>query len=156
VLKNVSQLRVQLYGSLGATGKGHGSDKAIILGLMGELPAEINPDVIPGILEQVREQQVLSLLGTHSIEFIEKRHLTLHKRKSLPYHPNGMRFEAFNSRGDEIHAAVYYSVGGGFVVDEAAATGDDPIVEARVELPLPFTTGLSRTVVIMKGFYRVA
>lgn len=141
VLENVSQLRVQLYGSLGATGKGHGSDSAIILGLMGELPAEINPHVIPGILEQVREQQALSLLGTHSIEFIEKRDLTLHKRKSLPYHPNGMRFEAFNCNGDEIHTAVYYSVGGGFVVDEAAATGDDPIVEARVELPLPFTTG---------------
>ena len=64
VLENVSQLRVQLYGSLGATGKGHGSDGAIILGLMGKLPAEINPHVIPGILEQVREQQALSLLGT--------------------------------------------------------------------------------------------
>ena len=140
LLEKVSQIRVQLYGSLGATGKGHGSDKAIILGLMGERPAEIDPHIIPGIVKQVRDQQILHLLGTHPIEFIEKRHLTLHKRKSLPYHPNGMRFEAFDSNG-EIEAAVYYSVGGGFVVDEAAATGDDPIVEVEAVLPRPFTTG---------------
>lgn len=140
LLEKVSQIRVQLYGSLGATGKGHGSDKAIILGLMGERPAEIDPHIIPGIVKQVRDQQILHLLGTHPIEFIEKRHLTLHKRKSLPYHPNGMRFEAFDSN-EEIEAAVYYSVGGGFVVDEAAATGDDPIVEVEAVLPRPFTTG---------------
>ena len=140
LLEKVLQIRVQLYGSLGATGKGHGSDKAIILGLMGERPAEIDPHIIPGIVKQVRDQQILHLLGTHPIEFIEKRHLTLHKRKSLPYHPNGMRFEAFDSNG-EIEAAVYYSVGGGFVVDEAAATGDDPIVEVEAVLPRPFTTG---------------
>ncbi len=140
LLEKVSQIRVQLYGSLGATGKGHGSDKAIILGLMGERPAEIDPHIIPGIVQQVRDQQILHLLGTHPIEFIEKRHLTLHKRKSLPYHPNGMRFEAFDSN-EEIEAAVYYSVGGGFVVDEAAATGDDPIVEVEAVLPRPFTTG---------------
>lgn len=140
LLEKVLQIRVQLYGSLGATGKGHGSDKAIILGLMGERPAEIDPHIIPGIVQQVRDQQILHLLGTHPIEFIEKRHLTLHKRKSLPYHPNGMRFEAFDSN-EEIEAAVYYSVGGGFVVDEAAATGDDPIVEVEAVLPRPFTTG---------------
>ena len=140
LLEKVLQIRVQLYGSLGATGKGHGSDKAIILGLMGERPAEIDPHIIPGIVKQVRDQQILHLLGTHPIEFIEKRHLTLHKRKSLPYHPNGMRFEAFDSN-EEIEAAVYYSVGGGFVVDEAAATGDDPIVEVEAVLPRPFTTG---------------
>ena len=142
LLQQVGHLKVQLYGSLGATGKGHGSDKAIILGLMGELPAEIDPAVVPGLMQRVRDEQKLSISGTHQITFIESKHLTLHKRKSLPYHPNGMRFEAFDSDGKLINSAVYYSVGGGFVVDEAAATGDDPIVEAQVELPLPFTTAV--------------
>lgn len=142
ILQNVTEVRVQLYGSLGATGKGHGSDKAIILGLMGELPAEIDPAVVPEIMQQVRDELQLSLMGSHRIGFIEKKHLILHKRKSLPYHPNGMRFEAIDAEGNEIRSAVYYSVGGGFVVDEAAATGDDPIVEAHVDLPLPFTTAV--------------
>lgn len=142
VLHTVAELKVQLYGSLGATGKGHGSDKAIILGLMGELPAEIDPAVVPRIMQQVRDEQQLSLMGLHQIAFVEKKHLMLHKRKALPYHPNGMRFEAIDAQGGEIRSAVYYSVGGGFVVDEAAATGDDPIVEALVELPLPFTTAV--------------
>lgn len=141
-IKDVASIHVQLYGSLGATGKGHGSDTAIILGLMGEQPAEIDPGTVPDILDQVREQGILQLLGTHPIKFIEKQHLTLHKRKSLPYHPNGMRFESSAANGDEILSAVYYSVGGGFVVDEAAATGDDPLVEAPVDHPLPFTTAV--------------
>lgn len=141
-LQSVATLKVQLYGSLGATGKGHGSDKAIILGLMGENPATIDPAIVPEIMQQVRDEQCLSLMKSHRVVFVENKHLILHKRKSLPFHPNGMRFEAVDQQGNQIISSVYYSVGGGFVVDEAAATGDNPIVEAKEALPLPFTTAL--------------
>ncbi len=141
-LHNVAELRVQLFGSLGATGKGHGSDTAVILGLMGEQPAEIDPSIVPGLLQQVRDAQEVRLNGDQKITFSEKKHLVMHKRKTLPYHPNGMRFEAFAADGAEINTAIYYSVGGGFVVDEAAASGDDPLVEAAEDLPLAFTTAV--------------
>lgn len=141
-LDRVTEVRAQLYGSLGATGKGHGSDKAVILGFMGELPDEVDPLAVDDILNDVRSSGVLKLSGTHEIAFVEKKHLTLHKRKSLPFHPNGMRFDALDANGEELLSAVYYSVGGGFVVDEAAANGDNPIVEDHATLPLPFTTAV--------------
>ncbi len=140
-LESVCGLKVQLYGSLGATGKGHGSDKAVILGLMGEVPDEVDPAAVAGKLDAVRASGVVSLAGVREIAFIEKNHLVLHKRKTLPFHPNGMRFDAFDENGAEISSGVFYSVGGGFVVDEAAATGNNPIVEDETPLPRPFTTG---------------
>lgn len=140
-IKNVTKMHVQLFGSLGATGKGHGSDNAVILGLSGELPSIIDPASVSDILQRVQEKKEISLNKGHIIAFDEKKHLVLHKRKSLPFHPNGMRFEAFDVNGKELHSAVYYSVGGGFVVDEDAANGDDPLVESdQNDLPLSFTT----------------
>jgi len=140
LLSQVATVKAELFGSLGATGAGHGSAKAVILGLEGEIPEEINTDIIPGIIERVRETQQLNLLGTKSIGFVEKSDLILHKRKSLPYHSNGMKFTAYNAEKDELKSAIYYSVGGGFVVDEAA-TGEDRIVADDTKLPYPFTTG---------------
>jgi len=141
LLADVVSVKSELFGSLGATGTGHGSTKAVILGLEGEIPEEINTDLIPGITERVRETKTLNLKGKKQVEFIEKRDLILHKRKSLPYHANGMKFTAYGDQGEEIRASIYYSVGGGFVVDESATTGDASIVADETELPYPFTTG---------------
>ncbi len=137
-IDSVDSIKVELFGSLGATGKGHGSDKAVMLGLSGELPEQIDPAVVPQLLARIRESGKLTLGSGREIDFVEKRHLVMHKRKSLPYHPNGMRFDALTAAGDSIREAVYYSVGGGFVVDETAATGDDPLVEDSARQPLPF------------------
>lgn len=120
VLTQVARVRSELFGSLGATGKGHGSDTAVLLGLCGELPDEVDTDAVPDILDKIRAQARLSLLGQHEIAFDESNDLILHKRKSLPYHPNGMVFEAFDAQGQRLSQRAYYSVGGGFVVDEAA------------------------------------
>ena len=119
LLPRTAEVRVELYGSLGATGKGHGSDKAIMLGLEGDEPHSVDIESIEPRLHQLRAEQQLRLLGVQPIEFVEKQHL-LFKRTSLPYHPNGMRFYAFGADGEELYARTYYSVGGGFVVDEGA------------------------------------
>jgi L-serine dehydratase len=129
-------IRAELYGSLGATGKGHGSDKAVLLGLQGESPELVDTDSIEVKLAEIRSSGRLHLLGEKEIPFVESDHLLFY-RKSLPYHPNGMRFIAFDASGAEIANKVYYSVGGGFVVNEEAA-GADRIVADTTVLPHPF------------------
>ena len=116
---NTANVRAELYGSLGATGKGHGSDKAVLMGLEGESPDQIDPAVIPMRLEKIRTEKSLMLLGEKPIGFDEKRDLLM-LRKALPNHPNGMIFAASDSNGAILRRAAYYSVGGGFVSDEAA------------------------------------
>ncbi|WP_440217121.1 L-serine ammonia-lyase [Chromobacterium piscinae] len=114
------RVSAEMFGSLGATGKGHGTDVAVLLGLQGEQPDLIDTDAVDGILAAIREQRKLKLLGKREIDFVEGEHLILHKKKTLPYHPNGMIFEAFDAAGASLSKRAYYSVGGGFVVDEAA------------------------------------
>ena len=140
LLSQVRRVRAELYGSLGATGKGHGSDKAVLLGLEGEAPDLINPDVVDTRLERIRESRRLSLLGIHSVEYKEKTDLVFLRRQNLPYHPNGMRLTAFGDNDCELVSHIYYSVGGGFVVNEEAA-GADRIVEDSTEQPYPFRSG---------------
>ena len=137
LLPKVKTIKVELFGSLGATGKGHGSDEAVMLGLEGEAPEAIDPKIIPNRLAQIRESRKLSLLGLREMEFEEKKHLIFHRRQTLPYHSNGMRFTAYDYNGKEIYSKVYYSVGGGFVVNEEAA-GADRIKEDDTRLPYPF------------------
>ncbi len=129
-------IKVELYGSLGATGKGHGSDKAVLLGLEGEQPDSVDTSTIDARLAAIRTSGELLLLGEKPIRFVEKEHLAM-VRKPLPYHPNGMIFRAFDGAGLQIRSREYYSVGGGFVVDEAAA-GADRIVEDQTPLAYPF------------------
>ncbi|WP_046159040.1 L-serine ammonia-lyase [Chromobacterium vaccinii] len=114
------RVSAEMFGSLGATGKGHGTDVAVLLGLQGEQPDLIDTDAVDGMLDAIREQRKLKLLGKREIDFVEGEHLILHKKKTLPYHPNGMIFEAFDAAGESLSKRAYYSVGGGFVVDEAA------------------------------------
>jgi L-serine dehydratase len=144
VLPRVMRVQSQLYGSLGATGKGHGSDKAVLLGLAGHEPDTVDVDAVPALLAAMREQQRLELLGRHGIAFNEREDLVFHRRETLPFHANGMRFTAFDAGGAEIANRVYYSVGGGFVVsDEVAADGtkQKAIVPDITVLPHPFNSG---------------
>lgn len=140
LLEQTYSVVVELYGSLGATGKGHGSDKAVLLGLEGEKPDLIDTSKIDARLGQIRARARVNLLGERAIIFHESQHLLFH-HEALPYHPNGMRFSAYNGAGEIIRAKTYYSVGGGFVVDEHA-TGTGGIIKSDDRpLPLPFRTG---------------
>jgi L-serine dehydratase len=139
LLPQTAAVKAELYGSLGATGKGHGGDKAVLLGLQGEAPDCIDTDTVESKLAQIRAGGQLHLLGEKSISFVESEHLLLYKRQSLPYHPNGMRFTAYDAAGTEIRSKVYYSVGGGFVVNEDAA-GADRIVPDTTVLRYPFAS----------------
>jgi len=139
LLPSVSRVQVQMFGSLGATGKGHGTDKAVVLGLEGEAPEHVDTDGIPARLENLRQTRRLRLAGDLEISFDPKRDLKFHRGKTLPYHPNGLRFNASNNEGRTVHERTYYSVGGGFVVNEEAA-GADRIVEDQTRLPLAFST----------------
>jgi L-serine dehydratase len=137
LLQATVAVRSELFGSLGATGRGHGSDIAIMLGLEGEEPDLVDTDSMNARVEAIRQNGVINLLGVHPIPFVEKTQLILHRRETLPYHPNGMRFAAYDAQGNELFARIYYSVGGGFVVTEAAA-GADRIAIDSTELPYPF------------------
>jgi len=139
LLARVARIEVQLYGSLGATGRGHGSDKAVILGLQGHAPDTVDVDAVPGLLDQVRLSGRLRLDGRHEIAFDERRDLVLHKRRALPFHANGMGCTAFDAEGAELDRHEYYSVGGGFVVSHEA--GAPLLVQERPALPRPFRTG---------------
>jgi L-serine dehydratase len=143
-LEATARVRAELYGSLGATGKGHGSDKAVLLGLAGHEPDTVDVDRIPSLLQALRSQHRLPLAGTHEIAFDEKVDLVFKRRESLPFHANGMRFLAFDAVGAEIATRTYYSVGGGFVVsDEVAADGTRhrQVAPDTTVLPLPFHSG---------------
>ena len=140
LLAATTAIKTELYGSLGATGKGHGSDKAVMLGLEGETPEAVDTESVAARIEDIRRSGRLNILGEHPVGFDEQQHLVMHRRKALPFHPNGMRFSALAGGGDVLSAAVYYSVGGGFIVDESAAEGNY-IVPGDTALPYPFTTG---------------
>ena len=140
LLTSVQRVRVELFGSLGATGRGHGSDRAVILGLLGEVPETVDTATVGARAAAVKETGTVELLGHHPV-VLGPDDLVLHRRESLPYHPNGMRFYAFDAAGEPVRERTYYSVGGGFVVDESAA-GADRIKEDDTTQPYPFRTGV--------------
>ena len=128
---------VSLYGSLAHTGRGHGTDKALLLGLQGELADQVDPDAIDATLEQIRAERRISLMGEKTIPFSEIDDLVFRTNEVLPRHSNGMRFEAWSEEGELLEQREYYSVGGGFVVNEDNAE-EDRIVVDRTPLPYPF------------------
>jgi L-serine dehydratase len=140
-LEATARVTAELFGSLGATGAGHGSPKAIILGLEGETPEAVAVDGIAGRVARARDAGELNLLGRHRIGFSYRDDLVMHREEALPYHANGMRFTAFDADCNMLRARVYYSVGGGFVLDESAASGEELIVDDPTRLPYPFSTG---------------
>jgi L-serine dehydratase len=134
----VEAMTVELFGSLGLTGRGHGSDVAVLLGLEGELPESVDVDLVPSRVEAIRTGRQLRLNGERAIAFDPEQNLVFHRRKTLPRHSNGMKFVAHDATGAMLREAVFYSVGGGFVVDDAE--GDTPIVGVGSAFPYPFTT----------------
>ena len=138
-LGNVSGVQVEVFGSLAMTGRGHGTDKALMMGLEGHYPDEIDPDIIAAAVERVRADRSIRLNGEHSVPFDEKRDLLMNKRERLPLHTNGMRFIARDASGI-MAVRHYYSVGGGFVINEDGAA-DSKIAPDTTELPYPFRSG---------------
>jgi L-serine dehydratase len=138
LLASTAAVKVELYGSLGATGKGHGTDRGVMLGLMGDAPDTVDPDTIGERLEAVRTSRQLALLGRHPIAFVPKEHVAFY-RQALPEHPNGMKLRALDANGDTLRESTYLSVGGGFVVTAGAA--NTKVLAAAQQLPNPFTTG---------------
>ncbi len=139
-LESTVRVRAEVFGSLALTGRGHGTDKAVMMGLEGHWPNEIDPDIIPDALARIRSEKKIRLLGRHEIAFDEKRDLIMNKRQKLPFHTNGMRFSAFDAAGNELATRDYYSVGGGFVVNQDEAA-EDRIVADTTPLPHPFGNG---------------
>ncbi|HEX5405632.1 MAG TPA: L-serine ammonia-lyase [Pseudonocardiaceae bacterium] len=140
LLTRTASVRAELFGSLGATGHGHGSDRAVLLGLLGEDPRTVDVDTVGDRVADIKRQHAVDLLGEHTVAFDPDHDLVLHRRKSLPTHPNGMIFTAVDPAGETLRASTYYSVGGGFVVDESA-TGADRIKPDDTPVAHPFTTG---------------
>ncbi|AXL91085.1 L-serine ammonia-lyase [Streptomyces sp. CB09001] len=140
LLDSVASVRAELYGSLGATGHGHGTPKAVLLGLEGDSPRTVDVETADARVETIRTSGRISLLGEHEIAFSYDDDMVLHRRKTLPYHANGMTLWAYDAEGAEVLTKTYYSVGGGFVVDEDAV-GADRIVLDDTVLKYPFRTG---------------
>ncbi|MGV9564990.1 L-serine ammonia-lyase [Streptomyces sp. NPDC003480] len=140
LLDSVASVRTELYGSLGATGHGHGTPKAVLLGLEGASPRTVDVEGADQRVEDIKGSGRLRLLDEHEIAFSFDDDLVLHRRKALPYHANGMTLWAYDASGTELLTKTYYSVGGGFVVDEDAV-GADRIKLDDTVLKYPFRTG---------------
>jgi L-serine dehydratase len=138
-LGQIAGIKVELYGSLALTGRGHGTDRAVLLGLLGEKPEEVDPSAVESELAAVRERRSISLLRRHPIPFDEARDLCFHYAELLPFHSNGMRFSACDASGKRLKSEVYYSIGGGFVVKDGA--GADLQAAQASEVPFPFNNG---------------
>ena len=139
-LGEAARVQVTLYGSLALTGRGHATDRAIILGLAGLAPASLDPDAGDRLIQEVRAHQSLPLAGGRQIGFDEATDIVWMGRERLPQHPNGLRFEAFDAAGRPLAKGTYFSIGGGFVRDEDEIGRNDPD-SAAVPEPHPFVSG---------------
>ena len=150
LLNRSSRVIVDLYGSLALTGIGHGTDRAILLGLLGEAPDTVDPARIEARLNAIRATGTLSLLSRHTISFLEPQHLLFHRDQMYPTpgivsHPNGMRFTAFDDTGAVLAQEIFYSIGGGFIVSEAERTTENMISNRTVPYPFRSATDLLTT-----------
>jgi L-serine dehydratase len=139
-LPSTARVEAVLYGSLGLTGRGHGSDLAVLMGLEGETPEGIDPDSAPARVEAIKANGRLALLGRQAISFSPSTDLVFERRKTLPFHSNGMSFTALDASGATLAERTYYSIGGGFVVNEGEARRDR-LVPDETPLPYPYRCG---------------
>lgn len=138
LLANVTDVKVELYGSLGQTGIGHGSGKAVILGLAGYDPETIDADLVDDILNKIEQEQVIYLNQTHKTNFPKQGAIVFHRRKTLPKHSNAMEIIASNN-GEKVYSQVYYSIGGGFIVTDAEFEKEkQAALDIREENPAPY------------------
>jgi len=144
LIERTARVETRLYGSLGATGKGHGTDTAVMLGLEGAMPDSVDPDSVDARLQRIRAQSSLLLDATHAMAFHERDDILFLRRESLPFHSNGLRFFAYSADASLLEERRYFSVGGGFVVsqEEADASAEHPrmVVDPTV-LQHPFSSG---------------
>jgi L-serine dehydratase len=143
LLESTGFVGVDLYGSLALTGVGHGTDRAVLLGLMGETPESVEPSQVDALLSIVESARRLPLLGRHSVVFDKSKHLIFHRDQMYPdpevvSHPNGIRFSAFDRKNKRIARQVFYSIGGGFIVTEAELRTSDKSNAGVGDLPYPF------------------
>ena len=141
LLETTARIQVDLYGSLALTGLGHGTDRAILLGLAGHEPASIDPAAIESAVSAIRASGRMELAGKSRLEFDEARDVLFHRDQMFPpgaqtRHPNGVRFTAFDAAGSILVKRTFFSIGGGFIVEDGAA--DKPADESEVRLPYPF------------------
>jgi L-serine dehydratase len=137
LLEKTREVVIRLYGSLALTGSGHGTDRAVLLGLTGEDPRTVDPDSMEATLSAIRSSGQLHLLGRHAIPFDEPMQLLFMRSERLPRHTNGMRFTALDETGVRLAEEEYYSLGGGFIV-----RGEEPEDEgASAAPPYPFGSG---------------
>jgi len=138
LLEKARRLHIEMFGSLGATGKGHKSDMAVVIGLHGYQPETLDPDIVPGLIGQVRASGTVRLLGRHEIAFDESNDIRFNRRETLPQHSNGMRFKAFDATGQLLLKKEYYSIGGGFVMNcDRVRVNLTP----DIAIPYPFDSG---------------
>ncbi|WP_299081306.1 L-serine ammonia-lyase [uncultured Paraglaciecola sp.] len=131
------QIKVELFGSLGQTGKGHGTGKAVILGLLGYSPETIDSSIIDKLLEQVRVSEKLNLNGVTDIDFPAKNAIVFHRRKTLTQHANGMTLHAL--QGDKVlFSQTYFSIGGGFIIREQDFASEKVAALIHEEQPVPY------------------
>src|ERR1700722_19880972 len=141
LLDRIARVQTDLYGSLALTGLGHGTDRAVLLGLAGNEPASIDPAVIESTVAAIRAAGRIELAGRRGIEFNEPRDLIFHRDQMFPpgahtQHPNGVRFAAFDGAGTVLSERTFFSIGGGFIVEDGES--DNPAGESEVSLPYPF------------------
>lgn len=139
-LPKTARITVELFGSLALTGRGHGTDKAVLLGLEGEVPDKVDVEQIDAKLARIRGEKTINIPNRPALPYVEKRDLIFNKRQKLPHHSNGMRFSALDEAGEVLFTRDYYSVGGGFVVNQDEAA-EDKIVPDSTPLPYPFLSG---------------
>jgi len=131
LLGRVRRVQTDLYGSLALTGRGHATDRAVLLGLSGELPDQVDPVKTGPLVNGIRTARSLLLGGIHPIAFDESLDLLFHKDSTLPAHPNGMSFRAFEEQGIQFSKEVYYSVGGGVIKTEAEMQRAQPDTDSK-------------------------
>ena len=137
LMPQIERVQVNLYGSMALTGVGHGSLSAVVIGLMGKKADEINPDIIPLLIDDVKKEQKLALDEKHIVPFSYDNDIVLYKEEFLPYHSNGMKFIAYDADGNELLAKHYYSIGGGFVMSQKGLNKGKEITP-KTEVPYSF------------------
>ena len=156
-LSTSTHITTQLFGSLGQTGKGHGTGKAIILGLLGYTPENVPVQSVDKMLLEVSNSQRLLVQQTHSIAFPNAGAIVFHRRKTLPKHANGMTLSAYNGN-QLLHEVTYYSIGGGFIVEDSEfeAQKQEKFAEAQMDAPFPFSTATELLSICQENSFRIS
>lgn len=156
VLARVVRIAVTLFGSLALTGRGHATDTAVMLGLSGWLPADVEPDIAQAMIDTIRTERQLAVLRKRPVSFDPQQDIEWRVRESLPFHPNALTFTAYDSAHVVVHRATYYSVGGGFVLTEAEAEQPARNVAQDAGVPLPFANGRELLEIAARERLRIA